>query len=74
MDLEMPKMNGYTFITEKKKNPAFANIPVIMLTSHQETKPLFQRYNVRAYLIKPLNIEELLNKVAQYITPAAWGF
>ncbi len=63
LDVHMPKMDGYTFIMEKSKVPAFASIPVIVLTSAKETAPMFKRHGVKAYLIKPLDPQDLLNKI-----------
>ena len=70
LDVEMPVMNGYTFITQRAQIPALKPIPVIVLTAHKENKPLFQRHSVRAYLLKPLNLQELLDQVAKVIGPA----
>jgi len=68
MDVQMPKMDGYTFILEKTKIPELADIPVIVLTSMKETAPLFKRHGVKAYLLKPLDSKDLLDKV-QAILP-----
>jgi CheY-like chemotaxis protein len=67
LDVEMPNMNGYAFMQAKKKISAYANIPVIMLTSHEETEPIFKRYGVRSYFIKPLNMQLLLDKLAEVL-------
>lgn len=67
LDVQMPKMNGYTFVMEKAKNPAFAAVPVIVLTAHTENEPLFKRHGVKGYLVKPINIQELLKMVAETI-------
>ena len=67
LDVQMPKMNGYTFIVEKNKTPAYVNIPVIVLTAYNEMEPLFKRYAVRAYLLKPLKLQELLDEVAKVV-------
>lgn len=67
LDVEMPEMNGYTFISEMKKIPEFKSIPVIMLTAHEETEPLFKRHGVRGYLIKPLDIQKLLDKITEVL-------
>jgi twitching motility two-component system response regulator PilH len=66
LDVQMPNMNGYAFIMEKSKIPAIASIPVIVLSSYSEMAPLFKRHGVRSYLIKPLNLPELLAKVEQF--------
>jgi DNA-binding response OmpR family regulator len=67
LDVEMPNVNGYSFMLERKKLPAAAAVPVVMLTAHEETAPLFKRYGVRGYLIKPLDMKLLLDKVTELI-------
>lgn len=69
LDVQMPKMNGYTFIIEKAKIPAIADIPVFVLTVSKETEPLFKRHGVKAYLLKPLNTEDMLNKIQAFLPP-----
>lgn len=63
LDIQMPKMNGYTFIMEKSKFPQYNSIPIVVLTAYGETEPLFRRHGVSAYLLKPLNLQDLLEKV-----------
>ena len=63
----MPKMDGYTFIMKKSADPAIAKIPVIVLSAQGKTEPLFKRHGVKAYLLKPLNPQDLLNKVQAVI-------
>lgn len=63
LDVQMPGMNGYTFIMERAKLPQFKSIPVIVLTAHNEMEPLFKRHGVKSYLVKPLKLQELLDKV-----------
>jgi len=67
LDVEMPVMNGYTFMGAKNDNPKFQSIPVIVLTAHPEKQPIFQLKNVRSYLIKPLNVEQLLDKINHFV-------
>lgn len=70
LDIQTPQMNGYTFIMEKNKVPEYVNIPVVVLTAYNEMEPLFQRHGVKAYLLKPLKLQDLVDKVAQVIGPA----
>src|ERR1700733_9897539 len=56
LDVQMPQMNGYTFIMEKVKVPDYADIPVVVLTAYNEMEPLFKRHGVRDYLLKPLRL------------------
>lgn len=69
LDVEMPKMNGYTFVGELAKKDLNPRIPVIVLTAHEEMGPIFKRHGVRGYLIKPLNIELLIAKVQELLGP-----
>ncbi|MBI3314326.1 MAG: response regulator [Candidatus Omnitrophica bacterium] len=70
LDVQMPEMDGYTFIMEKNKVPGYESIPVIVTTAHNEMEPLFKRHGVRAYLLKPLKLQELLDKVTEVLGPA----
>lgn len=67
LDVQMPQMDGYGFIKQKSNDPAVAKIPVIVLSGMGKTEPLFKRYGVKAYLIKPLNNQDLLNKVQEIV-------
>jgi CheY-like chemotaxis protein len=69
VDIQMPKMNGYTFLMEKDKVPAFQNIPVITVTSYNEMEPLFKRHGVKAYLLKPLKLQAFLDKIVEVAGP-----
>jgi len=71
LDVQMPDMNGYTFIVEKNKMPQYFNIPVVMLTASSEMGPLFKRHGVKGYLIKPFKLQELFDKVAEIVGPPA---
>ncbi len=68
LDVQMPNMNGYTFISEKLHVPSLAKVPIVVISSLKETMPLFKRHGVKAYLLKPLNIQALLETV-QAILP-----
>ena len=68
LDVEMPEMNGYMFMGVLKKIEGFQTVPVIVLTSHAENRPIFQRKGVKHYLVKPINFDELLPKIAELLT------
>ena len=67
LDIQMPQMNGYTFIMEKDKFPEYANIPVVVLTAYNEMEPLFKRHHIKDYLLKPLKLQDLIKKVIEII-------
>jgi two-component system response regulator SaeR len=68
LDIEMPKMNGYAFLAERKKIPGAESIPVLVLTAYPSMEPIFRRNGVRDYLTKPLRFQELLAKIREILS------
>jgi len=69
LDVQMPRMDGYTFIMHKSNDPAISHIPVVVFTSVKETEPLFKRHGVKAYVLKPINTQDLIT-IIQTIIPS----
>jgi len=68
LDVQMPRVNGYTFMGELKKMPEpLSSIPVIVLTAHETMQPIFTLKGVRGYLVKPLKIDQLLTKIKECV-------
>jgi DNA-binding response OmpR family regulator len=63
LDVEMPVMNGYVFLSERKKIMGADEIPVIMLTAYGFMEPIFRRNGVADYLTKPLRFDDLIAKI-----------
>lgn len=63
LDVFMPGMSGFDVLKEIKKRSR--NIPVILLTGHGATKEGVEGMSLGAfdYLMKPIDIEELLDKL-----------
>lgn len=57
LDLNMPKMNGLEFLNQLRKDPAFDNIKIfIMTTSNEENDRIAtEKLGISGYVIKPLN-------------------
>jgi twitching motility two-component system response regulator PilG len=67
-DILMPRLDGYQTCAIIKRNPRFANVPVIMLSSKDG---LFDKARGRMvgsedYLTKPFTKDQLLKAVQQY--------
>jgi twitching motility two-component system response regulator PilG len=67
-DILMPRLDGYQTCAIIKRNPRFAHVPVIMLSSKDG---LFDKARGRMvgsedYLTKPFTKEQLLRAVASY--------
>jgi two-component system alkaline phosphatase synthesis response regulator PhoP len=71
MDILMPKLDGYTACYAIKNNELTKEIPVVMLTGvgHELNRQLSKEMGATAYITKPFNPENLLNKVRQYASP-----
>ena len=68
LDVQMPQMNGFTFMNELKKFENCKTIPVIMLTAYAALEPLFTPQSVKGYLVKPVQREELLEMVKRILS------
>ncbi len=61
-DVEMPNMNGFEFLSQRRQNPQLAQIPVAMLTSRSSNKhrQLAMHLGANAYFTKPYIEQEFL--------------
>ncbi|MDO9237935.1 MAG: response regulator [Aquabacterium sp.] len=68
MDVVMPGQNGFQLTRAITRDPAFADVPVIICTSkNQETDRVWgMRQGARDYVVKPVNPEELLSKIKAF--------
>lgn len=68
LDVQMPRMNGYEVLAGLKKNPATAQIPVLMMTaltrqSDRTPDEWAKSVGADAFLSKPFEMEELFRGV-----------
>ncbi len=70
-DVNMPNMDGITFVRELKTRPAYKFTPVMMLTteSQQEKKAQGQAAGARAWMVKPFKPDALLAAVQKLVMP-----
>ena len=71
LDIEMPNMDGITFVQEVKKLPMYKFTPIIMLTTEsQEGKKLQgQAAGAKAWVVKPFQPAQMLAAVSKLILP-----
>lgn len=70
-DVNMPNMDGITFVTKVKQHPKHKFIPVIMLTTEGEEarKNQGRLAGAKAWMVKPFNPPQLLDAVSKLVLP-----
>lgn len=70
-DVNMPGMDGISFVKAVKQLPAYKFTPIIMLTteSDEARKREGQAAGARAWVVKPFLPEQLLNAVQRLCLP-----
>ncbi|WP_233233830.1 response regulator [Bordetella sp. LUAb4] len=70
-DVNMPNMDGITFLKSVKQLPAYRFTPVIMLTteSQEEKKREGQQAGAKAWVVKPFQPAQLLGAVEKLVLP-----
>lgn len=68
-DIEMPRLDGYSFLERLKSHGDLKSIPVAMLTSRSSSKhrQLAMQLGARAYFSKPYNEQDLLRTLEDII-------
>lgn len=70
-DVNMPNMDGITFVTKAKQLPDYKFTPVIMLTteSQDEMVQKGKAAGVKAWMVKPFKPEQMLDAVSKLVMP-----
>lgn len=70
-DVNMPNMDGITFVKNLKQIPAYKFTPVIMLTteSQEGKKQEGQAAGAKAWVVKPFQPSQMLAAVAKLVMP-----
>lgn len=65
VDINMPKMDGFTLVKELRSRETLADIPVIMISTEAQENDQIKSFDVgvNLYLVKPVNPEELQQTV-----------
>ncbi len=63
VDINMPKLDGYSFVKKLRESENVQQSPVIMVTTEAEEKDIDKAFEEGAnfYIIKPVKPEEFLN-------------
>ncbi|WDL81686.1 response regulator [Aeromonas bestiarum] len=70
-DVNMPNMDGISFVKEAKKLASYKFTPVIMLTTESQDckKQEGQAAGAKAWVVKPFQPDQMLAAVAKLIMP-----
>ena len=68
-DVEMPNMNGFEFLNQKRQDVSISKVPVIMLTSRSSDKhrKIAMHLGASAYFTKPYIEQEFLTAIKDII-------
>jgi CheY-like chemotaxis protein len=67
LDIKMPKVDGIEVLRRLKATPATQNIPVVVMTSSNEERDVFESYRlgVNSYIVKPVQFDAFMETVAK---------
>lgn len=70
-DVNMPNMDGISFVSQVKQHPRHRFTPVIMLTTEGQAakKEQGRAAGAKAWIVKPFNPPQLLDAVSKLILP-----
>ena len=70
-DVNMPNMDGISFVKAVKQLPAYRFTPVIMLTTEagEDRKREGQAAGAKAWVVKPFQPQQMLGAVAKLVPP-----
>lgn len=66
LDLMMPIMNGYEFLTAQRQHPLLNDVPVIVLSAFEPPPDPVTALGIMDYLPKPVNIHRLLSLLQRH--------
>jgi CheY-like chemotaxis protein len=69
LDLMMPVMDGWEFRRRQRKDPALADVPVIVLTALDQAQARAEDLNGVGFMKKPLDFDRLLQLVRDHCGP-----
>jgi CheY-like chemotaxis protein len=72
-DVNMPQLDGISFVRAIKARPETRSIPVIFLTASNDPRLMVDGINVgaRYYVVKPFDLDELVWKMKRVLSSVA---
>lgn len=62
VDLNLPKHSGLEVIAQMRANPAFADVPVVIMSSSSapRDRSSLEKFRIRRYIVKPADLDEFM--------------
>ncbi len=62
VDVNLPKHSGLEVIEQLRANPAFAEMPVVILSSSSapRDRAMMDRFRIKRYIVKPADLDEFM--------------
>jgi len=75
LDIEMPRMDGFSLVRELRRDGKTQHLPIIMITSRTADKhrDYAMQLGVNTYLGKPYQEDELLQRIADFVVDQKFG-
>jgi chemosensory pili system protein ChpA (sensor histidine kinase/response regulator) len=75
LDIEMPRMDGFEFLSTIRARPKHANLPIVMLTSRGGTKhrEKAKSLGVTDYMVKPFQEDTLIVNIDRRVKESRQG-
>jgi len=67
LDVNMPRMDGHTFVREVRAIESVKDIPIIVFTRKEELKDLFRYEGVNDYVVKSIDMIDLIKKIKEIL-------
>lgn len=68
LDLWIFHHDGRQILSEVRQHPKLHTIPIILMSAHNELPSIASRIGANAFITKPFDINDLLDKVKQLLT------
>ena len=75
LDIQMPGISGFQFLQKLKKDPAYKDIPVIIVSGHIEIEFIIiaEQNGASSVVAKPVKKDELLKKIETALEQRSTG-
>ncbi len=67
LDIGLPEMDGSRVVEHIRKDLAFAQLPILIMTAYPDSRRLVRKEVVSGFISKPFVLDELLKTVARIL-------